>query len=121
MKPHSTSFSGAFDDRDEVQQQARRRSAPPPAAALPEWMCQAGFIEPGLLRRLRRILLDEGQVVVDRARDHVEVEPLGRFGFWYMNSDRLSGAGIGQPFLDGQAVALGLGDLAAGCSSRNSS
>ena len=54
-----------------------------------------------------------GQVVVDVARDHVEVEPLGPpRRVVHVERERIARA-VGEPLLDGEAVAARLGDLLA--------
>ena len=53
-------------------------------------MCQTGFWHL-LLRLLPLIAVEKLLIIVDRARDHVEMQRLAAFGSRYMNSDRLSG------------------------------
>src|SRR5262247_2824989 len=52
-------------------------------------------------------------VLVDVARNYIEVEPLG--GLWLAVHEQRQafGTGIAQPFLDGQAVAFRFRDLLA--------
>ena len=62
---------------------------------------------------LPRVAVEELLIFVDVARDDVEVEPLGRLRLAVHEQRQALGAGVAQPFVDGQAVALGLGDLLA--------
>ena len=64
-------------------------------------------------RRLRRQLLDRGEIVVDRARDDVEIEPLRPPRLLLHVERQRLGRRIAQPVLDREPVALGLGDLLA--------
>ncbi len=70
------------------------------------------ILEP-LRRRFRFELRAERQVIVDRARDDVEIEPLGRARLLIHEKRQALRRRIGQPFFDAEAVALGLGDLLA--------
>ena len=76
-------------------------------------MCQAGVLE--LLRRcLRRELGDERQILVDRARDHVEIQPLRRARLLeHVTATGSPAARSVSHSSTRQAVALGLGDLLA--------
>ncbi len=66
-----------------------------------------------LLGVLALIAFEELLVLVDMARDHVEVQPLGRLRLAIHEERQALRARIAQPFVDGEAVALGLGDLLA--------
>src|SRR5579871_6105675 len=66
-----------------------------------------------LARVLTRKTLEELLVVVDIARDHVEVQPLGRLRLAIHEQRQRFRRGIAQPFVDGEAVALRLRDLLA--------
>ena len=65
------------------------------------------------LRVLRRVLLEERQIIVDLARDDVEIEPLRLARLVVHEQAEAVGRAIGEPLVDGQAVALRLGDLLA--------
>ncbi len=69
----------------------------------------------GIIELLFSVLAGIGcdvlQVIVDGARDHVEVKALGRFRLLVHEQRQALGTGVRQPFLDGQAIALRLGDL----------
>ena len=75
-------------------------------------MCQTGF-DSRCLRVLALIAVEELLILVDRARDDVEVEPLGRLRLAIHEQRQAFGRGIAQPFVDGEAVALRLGNLLA--------
>src|SRR5688572_20192659 len=68
-----------------------------------------------VLQLARRLLggelAQEIEIVVDRARDHVEIEPLGRARLLIHEERQAFGRRIAQPFLDREAVALRLRDL----------
>ena len=66
-----------------------------------------------LLGILPRKAVEELLVVVDVARDHVEVQPLGRLRLAIHEQRQQFRRAIAQPFVDGEAVALRLGDLLA--------
>ena len=66
-----------------------------------------------LARVLARKAFEELLVVVDIARDHVEVEPLGRFRLAVHEQRQRFRRGIAQPFVDGEAIALRLRNLLA--------
>ena len=111
MKPHSTSLSCAFDaatrlssSPNEIGSSAAGGS---PAVDVPHRVVDAALVV------LARIGGEELQVLVHRARDHVEVEPLGRLRLLEHEQRQALGRGVGQPLLDGEPVALGLGDLVA--------
>ena len=75
-------------------------------------MWNAGLFE--LLRRLELRELDElGVVVVHRARNDVEVEPLGAPRALVHVPGEALGIGVVEPLLDGEPVALRLRDLLA--------
>src|SRR6202020_3486615 len=62
---------------------------------------------------LTRKTFEELLVVVDIARDHVEVESLGRLRFAVHEQRQRFRRRIAQPFVDGQAIALRLRNLLA--------
>src|ERR1700722_16269330 len=62
---------------------------------------------------LTRIGVEKAQIFVDRARNDVEIEPLGRHRLLEHEQRKALWARIGQPFLDGQSIALRLGNLLA--------
>ena len=66
-----------------------------------------------LLAVLPLIAVEELLIVVDVARDDVEVEPLRRLRLAIHEQRQALRAGVAQPLVDGQAVALGLGDFLA--------
>ena len=66
-----------------------------------------------LLAVLALIAVEELEILVDVARDHVEIEPLRRLRLAIHEQRQRFRRGIAQPFLDGQAVALRLGNLLA--------
>ena len=66
-----------------------------------------------LRRRLAGVGGEELVIFIDRLGDDVEIEPLGLARRLVHVQRQAFRAGVGQPFLDGQAVALRLGDLLA--------
>ena len=66
-----------------------------------------------LLGILPRKAVEELLVVVDIARDHVEVQPLGRLRLAIHEQRQRFRRRIAQPFVDGEPVALRLGNLLA--------
>src|SRR5262245_53812684 len=66
-----------------------------------------------LLAVLSRESVDELLVLIDMARDDVEVQPLGRLRLAIHEQRQRFRRGVAQPFVDGKPVALGLGDLLA--------
>src|SRR5580698_7945538 len=62
---------------------------------------------------LPRKAFEELLIVVDVARDDVEVEPLGRLRLAIHEKRERFRRRIAQPFVDGQAIALGLRNLLA--------
>ncbi|GCC46369.1 hypothetical protein chiPu_0030576, partial [Chiloscyllium punctatum] len=66
-----------------------------------------------LSRFLAREAIEELLVVVDIARDDVEIEPLRRLGLAIHEQRQRFRRGIAQPLVDGQAIALRLRDLLA--------
>ena len=66
-----------------------------------------------LFRRLLRIGVEEGEVLVHRFRDDVEIELLRRLRLLPLIQRQAFGGRIGQPLLDRDAIALGLGNLLA--------
>jgi hypothetical protein len=88
MKPHSVSAFSAFDDDTSVSS-SWKVTASRPSGGLPLWKCQSGLRAaawPSCCGSRRELL-----IVVDIARDHVEIQPLRRLGSRYMNSDSDSG------------------------------
>ena len=81
------------------------------------WWCAFMDVPDGVLDLLRRILFGElrlvGQIVIDGLRDDIEVQALGPARLLEHEQRQALRTGIGQPFVDGQAVAGGLGDLPA--------
>ena len=73
-------------------------------------MCQTGLPSRSFHGWLG-IGLEEAEIVVDRPRDHVEIEALRRARLLEHEERQALGTGVGQPFLDRQAVALRLRDL----------
>ena len=69
-----------------------------------------GIAEP-LLPVLPRIGFEEAQIIVDGSRDDIEIEALGRGRLLEHEERQAFRTGVGQPFVDRQAVALRLGDL----------
>ena len=76
-------------------------------------MCQTGF-DSRSRGALPLVGFQELIVFVDVTRDHVEIEPLGRLGLAVHEQRKALGAGVAQPLVDGEAVALRLRDLLAG-------
>ena len=76
MKPHSVSAFSAFDDDTSVSS-IENEIGMSAFGGLPEWMCQTGLAS-RCLRVLPLIAVEELLILVDVARDHVEVEPLRR-------------------------------------------
>ena len=66
-----------------------------------------------LLGVLPRKAVEELLIVVDVARDHVEIQPLRRLRLAVHEQRQRFRRGIAQPFVDGQAVALRLRNLLA--------
>ncbi len=67
-----------------------------------------------LLRQLlARIGVEKSHIVIDGARDHVEIELLRLARLRVHEELQTPRIGIGQPFIDGEAVALGLRYLLA--------
>ena len=66
-----------------------------------------------LLGALPLIGVEKLQILVDVARDDVEVEPLRRLRLAIHEQRQALRAGVAQPFVDGQPVALRLGNLLA--------
>ena len=58
--------------------------------------------------RFGRKLFQEGQIIVDRPRDDVEIEPLGRARLLIHEQREALRRRIFQPFVDAEPVALGL-------------
>ena len=65
------------------------------------------------LGRSARVFLEEGQILVDRLRDDVEVELLGGPRFLELVERQAFRRRVGEPLLDRDAVALGLRNLLA--------
>ena len=66
-----------------------------------------------LLDVLARKGIEEFQIFIDGARDDVEIESLRLARLLVHEELQARGIGIGEPFLDGEAVALRLRDLLA--------
>ena len=66
-----------------------------------------------LLRLLPPVAVEKLLILVDRARDHVEVQALGRLRLAIHEQRQAFRRGIAQPFVDGEPVALRLGNLLA--------
>jgi hypothetical protein len=111
MKPHSPSLSSAPGDEARFSSIAKDTTIAA-AGTSPPWMCQTGLASccAGVLPRIGAQLL---VVFVHRLGDHVPPQPLGRLGLLEHEIGQALGRGIGQPFVDGQPVALGLRDLLA--------
>ena len=96
--------------RCKVEQHAERHRA---AAVVrqPTGVDMPGGVKTLLVRWLCPDARGVGQVLVDRARDHVEVQTLGAVRCIEHELRQALRRGIAQPFLHRQAVALGLADL----------
>ena len=81
-------------------------------AARRRWMCQTG-LDRRCFRVLPPIGFEELLIFVDVARNHVEIEPLCRLRLAIHEQRERLRRGVAQPFLDGQPVAPGLGNLLA--------
>src|SRR5450631_1738305 len=57
------------------------------------------------------VAFEELLVFIDGARDDVEIEPLGRLRLAIHETRQAFRAGIAQPFIDGEPIALRLGNL----------
>src|SRR5580658_8502996 len=64
-----------------------------------------------LLGPLPRISVEKLQILVDMARDDVEVEPLRRPRLAIHEERQALRAGVAQPFVDGQPIAFRLRDF----------
>ena len=111
MKPHSVSAFSAFDDDTSVSS-SWKVTGMSAFGGLPEWMCQTGLAS-CCLRVLPREAVEELLVVVDIARDDVEIQPLRRLRLAVHEQRQRFRRGIAQPFVDGQAIALRLRNLLA--------
>ena len=109
MKPHSVSAFSAFDDETSVSR-SWNVTGMSAFGGLPEWMCHTGLDEP-LLAVLALIAFEELLIVIDGARDHIEVEALGRLRLAIHEQRERLRARVAQPFLDGEPIALRLGNL----------
>ena len=111
MKPHSVSAFSAFEAVTSERSMAKVIGLSALGGA-PAWMCQTGFDSrsPGALALVG---FEELLVLVDVARDDVEIEPLGRLRLAIHEQRQAFRAGVAQPFLDGQPVAFRLGDFLA--------
>ena len=111
MKPHSVSAFSAFDavTSDNSMAKVTGLSA---CGGAPPWMCQTGLAS-RCLRVLPRIGLEKLLIFVDVARDDVEIEPLRRLRLAIHEQRQALGAGVTQPLVDGEPVALRLGDFLA--------
>src|SRR3954465_10853243 len=70
-------------------------------------------IAEALLAVLAVVAVEELLIVVDVARNDIEVKPLGRSRLAVHEKRQALRAGVAQPLVDGQAVALRLRDLLA--------
>ena len=111
MKPHSVALSSALETETRFSSSAKLIGSSA-CGGWPAWMCQAGFSSCALGASLR-IGREERQILVHRLGDHVEIEPLGRPRLLEHEQRQALRRGVGEPLLDGEAVALGLGDLGA--------
>ena len=111
MKPHSVAAFSAFDDDTSVSS-SWNVTGMSAVGGWPAWMCQTGLAS-CCLRILPRKAFEELLVVVDVARDHVEIQPLGRLRLAIHEQRQRFRRGIAQPFVDGQPVALRLRNLLA--------
>ena len=111
MKPHSVSAFSAFDDATSFSS-IENEIGMSALGGWPEWMCQTGLRQP-LLGVLPLVGLEELLIFVDVPRDDVEMEPLRRLRLAVHEQRQALRAAVAQPFVDGEAVALGLGDLLA--------
>src|SRR5947209_6617242 len=74
---------------------------------MPDWIAEL------LTAVLTRKPFEELLVLVDMARDYVEVQPLGRLRLAVHEQRQRFRRGVAQPFVDGEPIALGLGNLLA--------
>ena len=100
----------AFTTLREVQQHPERHRA---AAMIRQSSgmdvpCRIGLL---LRRRLRRERVGVCQVFIDRAGDHIEIQPFGALRRVEHELRQDFGRRIAQPFLHRQAIALRLADL----------
>ena len=111
MKPHSVSAFSAFDDDTSVSSIVERdrhvRLRRLAGMDVPD------RIDEPLLVVLPLIAVEKLLILVDVARDHVEIEPLRRLRLAIHEQRQRFRRGIAQPFVDGEPVALRLGDLLA--------
>src|SRR5215218_1052622 len=109
MKPHSTPASSEFATATRFMSIEKEREAAFPTGAplvtssgaggAPAWMCQTGF--PSLVLAF----LEEGQIIVDVARNHVEEQPL-RLSRPVVHEERETfRRAVGEPVVDRQAVS----------------
>ena len=111
MKPHRVAAFSAFDDDTSVSR-SWKVTGMSAFGGWPAWTCQTGFCS-CCLRVLPRIALEKLLVVVDIARDHVEIQPLGRLRLAVHEQRQRFRRGVAQPFVDGEPVALRLRYLLA--------
>ena len=111
MNPHSVSLFLGVRGRDQREQHRERdRHVALRWRACVDVPDRIGQLLPHVLPRIG---VEKLLVVVDLARDHVEVEALGGARLAIHEERQALGACIAQPFVDGEAVALRLGDLLA--------
>jgi hypothetical protein len=110
MKPHSVSAFSAFDDDTSVSS-IWNVTGMSGSGGLPAWMCQTGL--PSRCLSSCAIAFEELLIVVDVARDHVEIQPLRRLRLAIHEQRQRFRRRIAQPFVDGEAVALRLRNLLA--------
>ena len=89
MKPHSVSAFSAFDAVTRLSSIANEIGISGFGGA-PEWMCQTGLLNRWRVS-WRSIAFQELLILVDVARDHVEIEPLRRLGLAIHEERELSG------------------------------
>ena len=111
MKPHSVSAFSAFDDDTSVSN-SWNVTGMSAFGGWPAWICQTGLAS-CCLRVLPRKAVEELLVVVDIARDHVEIQPLRRLRLAVHEQRQRFRRRIAQPFVDGQPIALRLRNLLA--------
>ena len=122
MKPQSTDGSSEFATAARLRSIEKEIVAPgwlpPPeatssgAGGSPRMDVPDGILQ-ARLGVLARELLEEGQIVVHMARDHVEEQAL-RLARLVVHEERQAlGSPVGEPLVDGEPVALGLRDLLA--------
>ncbi len=105
MKPHKTSRLCAPEALTRLSISAKLTGYFSSGTS-PPWMSQTGFSSFCATSRVRMIGVEEGDVFVDRLGNDVEMQPLGGARLLEHEERQAFGRAIGQPFLDGDAVAL---------------